>query len=126
MEFFNSKQYLLNYPEIKGKINPKNHFYNFGLKEKRTDNNLNFHSFNPEKQKIILFTNARDENNMKEWCAHHLLLGFDCIYIFDHLSEKSLESELYNFDERVQTIKINNPSHIKFDCMNYAKIILLS
>jgi hypothetical protein len=37
--------------------------------------------------KTMLFTNARDEKNMKEWVAHHLLLGFDLIYIFDHKSK---------------------------------------
>ena len=31
--------------------------------------------------KVILFTNARDELKLKEWVAHHLLLGFDFIYI---------------------------------------------
>ena len=37
--------------------------------------------------KIMLFTNARDESNINEWIAHHFLLGFDTIFIFDHLSE---------------------------------------
>ena len=36
--------------------------------------------------KTILFTNVRDEKHMKEWCSHHLLLGFDYICIFDHKS----------------------------------------
>jgi len=36
--------------------------------------------------KTILFTNARDESNILEWIQHHLLLGFDYIYIFDHKS----------------------------------------
>ena len=30
----------------------------------------------------ILFTNARDEPNIAEWVAHHLLLGFNKIVIF--------------------------------------------
>jgi len=34
----------------------------------------------------ILFTNARDEINILEWIQHHLHLGFDYIYIFDHKS----------------------------------------
>jgi hypothetical protein len=46
---------------------------------------------------IILFTNARDEKNIKEWVAHHLLLGFDLIYIFDHKSIKPLSVELKCF-----------------------------
>jgi hypothetical protein len=36
--------------------------------------------------KTILFTNARDEKNILEWIQHHLFLGFDYIYIFDHKS----------------------------------------
>lgn len=50
---------------------------------------------------VILFTNARDEKNIKEWAAHHLLLGFDLVYIFDHKSEKPLTNEFKNFDTRV-------------------------
>ena len=30
---------------------------------------------------VALFTNARDEKNIKEWAAHHLLIGFDKIII---------------------------------------------
>ena len=37
--------------------------------------------------KVVLFTNARNEKNIVEWTAHHLNLGFDCIYILDHNSE---------------------------------------
>jgi len=37
-------------------------------------------------EKVFLFTNARDEKNILEWTAHHLLLGFDAIIIFDHKS----------------------------------------
>jgi hypothetical protein len=54
-----------------------------------------------ESNGVILFTNARDEKNLKEWAAHHLLLGFDLIYIFDHKSEIPLINELENFDTRV-------------------------
>jgi hypothetical protein len=48
---------------------------------------------------VILFTNARDEPNIKEWVAHHLLLGFDLIYVFDHKSIKPLNDELKNFNK---------------------------
>jgi hypothetical protein len=50
---------------------------------------------------IILFTNARDEKHMKEWAAHHLLIGFDLVYIFDHKSIVPLKDEFEGFDERV-------------------------
>lgn len=46
------------------------------------------------KFKTILFTNARNENNMLEWTLHHLQLGFNHIYIVDHLSDKPLSAVL--------------------------------
>jgi len=44
--------------------------------------------------KIILFTNARDEKHIKEWVAHHLNLGFDHIYIYDHKSKNPIKNQL--------------------------------
>ena len=49
--------------------------------------------------KNILFTNVRDENNIKEWVAYHLLLGFDFIYIFDHKSQIPLKGQFLNFNK---------------------------
>jgi len=65
--------------------------------------------------KIVLFTNARNEQNMKEWAAHHLLLGFDRIIIFDHKSNIPLKNTFINFDKRVKVLRceINNPVKIK-------------
>ena len=40
-----------------------------------------------ECKNVILFTNARNEKNIKEWAAHHLLIGFSAICIFDHKSD---------------------------------------
>ncbi len=61
--------------------------------------------------KIMLFTNARDEKNMKEWVTHHLLLNFDIIYIFDHKSTIPIKNEFHNFSKRVviERIEMNNP-----------------
>jgi hypothetical protein len=36
--------------------------------------------------KTIIFTNARDEDHILEWIAHHLNLGFTTVYVFDHKS----------------------------------------
>lgn len=58
------------------------------------ESNTNF-----KNNKIILFTNARDEKNLKEWVAHHLLLGFDFIYIFDHKSIIPLKGQFKNFNK---------------------------
>lgn len=51
--------------------------------------------------KAAVFCNARDEENIKEWAAHHLLLGFDLVIIFDHKSKKPLKLVFENFDPRV-------------------------
>jgi len=71
--------------------------------------------------KVVLFTNARDEAHIKEWAAHHLLIGFDYVIIFDHKSKIPLKTIFKNFDRRV---KIKNASHlegaIKMPLMNYA------
>jgi hypothetical protein len=47
-------------------------------------------------EKVMLFTNARDEKNMNEWIAHHFLLGFDKIFIFDHLSVIPITAPRFN------------------------------
>ena len=52
-------------------------------------------------KKVMLFTNARDEKHIKEWAAHHLLIGFDHVYIFDHKSTVPLRDEFAGFDKRV-------------------------
>ena len=64
--------------------------------------------------RVILFTNARNEKNMREWAAHHLLLGFDCIYIFDHKSTYPLANDFKNFDKRVvvERCELHNPVKI--------------
>jgi hypothetical protein len=54
--------------------------------------------------KVGLFCNARNEIHIKEWAAHHLLIGFDLIIIFDHKSTKPLSKVFANFDKRVTII----------------------
>ena len=70
--------------------------------------------------KTILFTNARDENNIKEWVAHHLLIGFDNIIIFDHKSKKPIHRVLYNFDNRIKVFECKMTGPIKITCMKLA------
>jgi hypothetical protein len=75
-------------------------------------------------KKVCLFTNARDETNIKEWVAHHLLLGFTKIIIFDHKSQTPLKNIFHKFDKRVEIINVshmNNP--IKIKLMNIASKI---
>ena len=74
---------------------------------------------------VILFTNARDENNMAEWVAHHLLLGFDKIVVFDHLSVVLISNSLNNnFDGKLDIIRVNdNTTSIKLSLMERAVTI---
>jgi hypothetical protein len=67
--------------------------------------------------KTMLFTNARNEKNMKEWVAHHLLLGFDLIYIFDHKSKIPLENELVCFKNKVVVVRCEIDGAIKMYLM---------
>jgi hypothetical protein len=76
------------------------------------DNSLNQNSdqVNIICKRVCLFTNARDEKHIREWAAHHLLIGFSKIIIFDHKSTTPLKEVFKNFDKRV---KIINVSHIE-------------
>jgi len=76
---------------------------------------------NRQAKKVGLFCNARDEKNIKEWAAHHLLIGFDVIIIFDHKSLIPLTNVFSNFDKRVIIIKTELPDgNIKTGLMNNA------
>jgi len=71
-------------------------------------------------KKVALFTNARDELHIKEWAAHHLLIGFDQIIIFDHKSKTPLTNVFQNFDKRVTVARIDTDGAIKMPLMNKA------
>jgi hypothetical protein len=73
---------------------------------------------------VALFTNARNEKHIKEWVAHHLLIGFELIVIFDHKSIKPLNKEFKHFDKRVKIINASNfENGIKMPLMNLAASI---
>ena len=58
---------------------------------------------------VYLFTNARDEPNIAEWVAHHLLLGFDRIHIFDHKSVTPISQKIgTNFNGKVTVERVDN------------------
>lgn len=77
---------------------------------RRTDNNS-----------VILFTNARDESNISEWVAHHLLLGFDKIIIFDHLSTTPINSSIKTtFNGKLTIIRVDGSGNIKKKLMQDA------
>lgn len=69
----------------------------------------------------ILFTNARDEPNIAEWVAHHLLLGFDKVIIFDHLSTIPIETTVNtNFKGKLDIIKVDGSGNVKLKLMQQA------
>ena len=89
----------------------------------------NFKNFKPPinygpTKSVALFTNARDEKNIKEWAAHHLLIGFDKIIIFDHKSILPLKNVFINFDNRVTIIDAKHyEKNVKLTLMNIASNI---
>jgi hypothetical protein len=71
--------------------------------------------------KVALFANVRDEKHIKEWAAHHLLIGFDIIVLFDHKSKTPLQNVFENFDKRVIILNVSHLNNgIKMPLMNYA------
>jgi hypothetical protein len=77
-------------------------------------------NINRQARKVGLFCNARDEKNIKEWAAHHLLIGFDIIIIFDHKSKVPLSEVFSNFDKRLIIIRTELDGNIKVKLMNKA------
>jgi len=74
--------------------------------------------------KVMLFTNARDEKNINEWIAHHFLLGFDKIFIFDHLSVIPITAP--RFGGKLTICRINQTkNNIKLDFIKRALNIAL-
>ena len=69
----------------------------------------------------ILFTNARDETNIAEWIAHHFLLGFDKIIVFDHLSKIPIKKVINTtFGEKLDIIEVIGTGNIKLSLMERA------
>lgn len=76
--------------------------------------------------KVMLFTNARDESHIKEWASHHLLLGFDIVYIFDHKSKSPIKNEFVNFKNRVIVERCEMELPVKLPLMQRAADIAKS
>lgn len=67
---------------------------------------------------VYLFTNAKDEPNISEWIAHHLLLGFDKIIVFDHLSSEPIITKVgTNFNNKVDIIRVQGSGNVKLKFM---------
>ena len=71
---------------------------------------------------VYLFTNARDEPKIAEWIAHHLLLGFDKIHVFDHKSVTPISNTIGSLisDKRVNITRVEMDGSIKLDLMTRA------
>lgn len=72
---------------------------------------------------VALFTNARDEPHIREWAAHHLLLGFTQIYIFDHESKTPIAELVAGLDSRVVVERVSGPNPVKLALMRRAVAI---
>lgn len=92
-------------------------YNNYGLYLK---NSKNYIPYIKKCDKVALFTNARDESHIKEWAAHHLLLGFDYVFITDHLSITPLTNVFKDFDSRVVINTCTIQTNIKIHLMNEA------
>jgi hypothetical protein len=74
-------------------------------------------------EKIVLFMNARDEKNLKEWVDHHILLGFDEIHIYDHKSIVHLAGQFDDFNKngmKVYVTRFEKDGGIKVHLMEEA------
>ena len=69
-------------------------------------------TYSIQPRKVYLFTNARDERHLNEWIAHHLLLGFDHIHIFDHKSNPAILSPFSPRRVSVERCTLENPVKI--------------
>ena len=97
------------------------------LTQKSASDNLNLISQVDKFRKtgarlVYLFTNARDEPKIAEWIAHHLLLGFDKIHVFDHKSVTPISNSIGSFinDKRVSITRVEMAGSIKLDLMTRA------
>lgn len=70
--------------------------------------------------KTLICTNARDETSMNEWVSHHLLLGFDYVLVFDHLSMVPLHYLEKQFPGKVSVIRVGGTGNIKLNLMKRA------
>ena len=60
--------------------------------DKKIVKSYNYSNINdkPKSNDFILCTNVKDEKNILEWIIYHLLIGFDKIFIIDHMSKNPI------------------------------------
>jgi hypothetical protein len=78
------------------------------------------------KYPIVAITGSIGKTTVKEWIAHHLNLGFDHVYIFDHKSKVPIKSLLKpNTSVTIERIDYNREL-LKFHLMMKARDIALN
>ena len=96
---------------------------------KVNNNNITFKMNNIKINKLIIgvCVRVKDEQKIiKDWVNHYLKLDFDYIYIYDNLSNPSVENTLGNYDKNKIKIKIDkviasNQTDVYQDCLNNNK-----
>lgn len=135
---FNWKFYTSYYPDLEHIPSEEaalRHYIHYGIKEGRLMDeslvlsahlkSLHQPSLAPNSSsataKVILFMNARDEDNLEEWVAYHLLLGFDRIIIFDHLSRIPIATIFQKYDlPQLEIHRVNDERANKLMLMHRA------
>ena len=73
--------------------------------------------------KVCIFTNARDEKHIKEWISHHLNIGFDHVYVFDHKSIIPIKEQIQP-NKSITIMRIDyDKDHLKEHLMMKARDI---
>lgn len=79
-----------------------------------------------KKYNYILSTNVRDENNIIEFIIYHLMIGFDHIYIIDHLSKRCVIDIIkvlpHDMKNKVTIFRFNKEGSYKLYFLN--KVII--
>jgi hypothetical protein len=64
--------------------------------------------------KVVLMAIIKDELDLVEWVAYHLLLGFEHIYIYDDQSQNPIKEQLKSFKNGVTVIEYNYEGSLKY------------
>jgi hypothetical protein len=123
----NNKKYKIKENDICEFINNKNciktNIQNIKIKE----NDINFIKTNIQnieinKYNYILSTNVKDENNILEFILYHLMIGFDKIFIIDHLSKEPVKDIINKlpdkYKNKIEIFRFNRNGPYKLYFLN--------
>ena len=97
--------------------------------ENNTDDTIDYNDYNDylrniskmsDNKNYLISTNVRDEPNIIEWIIYHLLLGFDQIFIIDHLSKYPVKKliENYRFKNKITVFESSREGPVKMFFLN--------